>query len=83
MQYHTPTPLEQLIRLERMICDGLSAYEARNQLIVDLVAAGVSKAEIARQLNAVRDHEGAPRLTPAAITATCKRLAHGVPEIRA
>lgn len=67
--------LDRLRRLEGIICDGIKAYEDRNALIVLLVDSGISKAEVSRQLNAVRDSTGVDRLTPAAITATCKRLA--------
>ena len=68
-------PLDRLRRLEGIICDGIKAYEERNALIVSLVDSGMSKAEVARQINAVRDSNSVDRLTPAAITATCKRLA--------
>lgn len=64
----------QLVRLEGLICDGLNAYESRNQIIVELVSAGMSQAEVTKKLNAVRDRNGVQRLTPAAVTATCKRL---------
>jgi len=66
--------LDDLDRLERTICKGLAAYDARNDLIVSLVKAGHRQADIARRINAVRKKVGAPPITPDAIAATIKRV---------
>jgi len=64
----------QLEYLEGIIAKGLAAYESRNRLIVHMVEGGYTKADIARRLNRVRERVGVEALTPAAITATCKRV---------
>ena len=68
----------ELEHLEAIIARGLAAYDKRNKLIVHMVDMGYSKADIARRLNRVRERVGVEPLTPAAITATCKRIS--VPE---
>lgn len=70
----TPPSLEDLVSLEKVIVKGINAYAKRNALIVALVEAGHKQAEIARQINAVRAENGAPKITPDAIAATLKRV---------
>ena len=66
--------LEQLDKLERVIAKGLVAYEERNALIVSLIQNGVKQAEVARRINRVRQHTGAPTITPDAVAATMRRV---------
>lgn len=66
--------LEQLDKLERVIAKGLLAYEERNELIVSLIQSGVKQAEVARRINRVRQHTGAPTITPDAVAATLRRI---------
>lgn len=68
------TDMTELTKLERTICKGLQAYDARNRLIADLVASGVRQADVARHINAVRKKMGAPPITPDAVAATIKRV---------
>lgn len=70
--------MDELERLERVICDGLRAYEARNREIVRLVDSGVTKMEVTRRLNAVRAEFGVPGLSATAVTQTCKRFDRSV-----
>lgn len=70
----TNPTLKDLDNLERVICKGLIAYDARNDLIKALVASGHKQADIARRINIVRKKLGAPQITPDAVAATIKRV---------
>ncbi len=73
MNNETAKTEAQLQQLEAVICDGISAYEARNELIVDLVNSGVPMVKITHMLNDVRDRNGVSRITGGAITKVYKR----------
>lgn len=66
--------MDELERLERMICEGLRAYDDRNREIVRLVDSGVTKMEVTRRLNRVRAELGVSELSATAVTQTCKRF---------
>jgi hypothetical protein len=64
---------QKLEALEREIINGQRALMERNRLVVELVAAGYTQADITRRLNRQRTALSADPLTPDAIHVILKR----------
>lgn len=67
---------QKLESLEREIVRGQRALLERNRLVVELVAAGYTQADITRRLNRQRTALSADLLTPDAIHVILKRTAN-------
>lgn len=66
--------LSRLDALETKIAQGITAMPERNHLIAQLVdSKAVTKADIARRLNAIRLNAGAPAITWALVQKTAQR----------
>jgi DNA-binding NarL/FixJ family response regulator len=80
-----PPPIPQSSReqklesLERDIVRGQRALTERNRLVVELVAAGYTQADVTRRLNRQRAALSADLLTPDAVHAILKRTANKEP----
>lgn len=80
----TPPPArssreQRLESLEREIIKGQRALTERNRLVVELVAAGYTQADITRRLNRQRAALNADPLTPDAVHVILKRTAQKEP----
>lgn len=71
---------QKLESLEREIVRGQRAILERNRLVVELVAAGYTQADITRRLNRQRAALNADPLTPDAIHVILKRTAPKEPK---
>jgi coenzyme F420-reducing hydrogenase gamma subunit len=71
---HDDQLFNELDKLEKIIAQGLAAYDKRNRLIVRLVESGISQAEVTRRLNKVRDRANVATLGPCAVAATMRRV---------
>jgi primosomal protein N'' len=66
---------QKLESLEREVVRGQRALLERNRLVVELIAAGYTQADITRRLNRQREALAADPLTPDAIHVILKRTA--------
>jgi hypothetical protein len=70
---------QKLESLERDIVRGQRALAERNRLVVELVEAGYTQADLTRRLNRQRAALSADLLTPDAVHAILKRTANKEP----